>query len=104
MALLPDLDEVEEEELGEEEHYVCEECAECAKTNQFLLTCLNHMFTKLGEEEMEEAEWEAMAVTGKMQVFLYVHRLRAEVEEEQGKVAEEDELEMEFNSLVEQLL
>ena len=49
---------------------VFRECAECAKTNQFLLTCLNHMLTNLGEEEMEEAKWEAMAVTGKMQVFL----------------------------------
>ena len=106
VALLPHLEgvEEEEEELEEEGHYVCDECAECAKTNQFLLSCLNHMLAKLGEEEMGEGEWEAMAVTAKMQVFLYVHRLRAEVEQEEGKVAEEDEMEGEFNSLVEQLL
>lgn len=107
-AILDDDDFDEEEEYEDDEvsgHYVCEDCEGCHATNEYLLECLNHVLQKCGEEEMEKQEWIDMAVTAKMQVFLYVHKIRVEMlEKEPEREKQEEDLEEDFNDLVKQLI
>merc|ERR1712192_206584 len=65
--------------MGASGHYVCEDCDGCHATNQYLLQCLNHVLQKCGEEKMEQEEWMDLTVSAKMQVFLYVHKIREEM-------------------------
>jgi len=106
-----DFDDEEEdyEDDGASGHYVCEDCDGCHATNEYLLQCLNHVLQKCGEEKMEQEEWMDLAVAAKMQVFLYVHKIREEMlekkkVEEEEKEKQEDDLEEDFNDLVKQLL
>jgi len=82
--------------------------------------------SQCGEEKMDEVEWMDMEVAAKMQVFLYVHKIRKEMLAEQAFLSlpfpegkpeetndeeeekeEEDgdgDLEEDFNDIVQQLL
>jgi len=105
-----DDDEEDYDDDGASGHYVCEDCDGCHATNEYLLQCLNHVLQKCGEEKMEQEEWMDLTVSAKMQVFLYVHKIREEMlkrmekEEVEEKENQEEDLEEDFNDLVKQLL
>ena len=102
-------DEGEEFEDSDEEFDV-HDCLECIqRTNQFLLKRLNHVLKKCEEEEMEEEDWSEMKPENQMRVFLYVSKLKEEIEdkEEESDGQEKtgtDELEEEFNNLVDHII
>ena len=102
-------DEGEEFEDSDEEFDV-HDCLECIqRTNQFLLKRLNHVLKKCEEEEMEEEDWSEMKPENQIRVFLYVSKLKEEIEdkEEESDGQEKtgtDELEEEFNNLVDHII
>ena len=102
-------DEGEEFEDSDEEFDV-QDCLECIqRTNQFLLKRLNHVLKKCEEEEMEEGDWSEMKPENQMRVFLYVSKLKEEIEDREGESDGQgksgaDELEEEFNNLVDHII
>ena len=102
-------DEGEEFEDSDEEFDV-HDCLECIqRTNQFLLKRLNHVLKKCEEEEMEEEDWSEMKPENQMRVFLYVSKLKEDIEDKKEKCDRQeksgtDELEEEFNNLVDHII
>ena len=102
-------DEGEEFEDSDEEFDV-HDCLECIqRTNQFLLKRLNRVLKKCEEEEMEEGDWSEMKPENQMRVFLYVSKLKEEIEDREGESDGQgksgtDELEEEFNNLVDHII
>ena len=102
-------DEGDEIEDSDEESDV-HDCLECIqRTNQFLLKRLNHVLKKCEEEEMDEGDWSEMKPENQMRVFLYVSKLKEDIEDKKEKCDRQeksgtDELEEEFNNLVDHII
>ena len=95
--------EEEEEEDESDEEFDCHECPECIqRTNQFLLKRLNHVLKKCKEEEMEEGDWSEIKPENQIRVFLYVSKLKEESDGQEKSVT--DELEEEFNDIVDHIM
>ena len=109
MEIIENHPEDEEYEDSDEEVDV-HDCLECIqRTNHFLLERLNHVLQKCEEEEMEEGVWSEMKPENQMRVFLYVSKLKEEMEdkEEESDRQEKpgtDKLEEEFNNLVDHII
>ena len=87
---------------SEEESDIYDDCL-------FLLTRLNHVLKKCGEEEMEESDWCEMKAENQCRVFLYVSNLKKDIwEEKEENVRQEksetDNIEKEFDRMVNRII